>query len=397
MTSPELTGHILVVDDQEMNRDMLSRRLRRLGHEVDVANDGETALEILRADGTYDLVLLDIMMPGLDGYGVLDVLKGDEKLRDLPVIMISALTDVESVVRCIELGADDHLPKPFNPTLLRARIGACLDKKRLRDLEKEHAKSLELELAIGRAIQKSFLPSEMPAVAGWDIDARMQPARQVGGDYYDVFPVADGRALAIIVADVCDKGVAAALFMAVSRSLLRALAIQRFGSGDRPAEDDVVALGQTVTFVSEYIAGVHGRTNMFATLFFGLLDTRTGGLLYVNGGHDPPLLYGGGKIRATLQPTGPALGLMPGLDFKVSRAELAAGELLLLYTDGVTDARSAEGSLFGEARLAEIVAARSDGSVRELLDAIEKAVDDHASGIATFDDITLMGVKRGRE
>ena len=284
--------------------------------------------------------------------------------------------------------------RSFDPTILRARISACLEKKRLRDFEKRHARSLELELAIGRAIQNSFLPSDMPSVPGWEITARVRSARQVAGDYYDVFPVADGQALALIVADVCDKGVAAALFMAVSRSLLRATATQRFGTGGAPARDDEAALRHTVSFVSDYIANVHGRTNMFATLFFGLLDPHSGSLLYINGGHDAPMICGGGGIRATLPPTGPALGLMPGLDFKVSRAELAPGELLLLYTDGVTDARSTEGFVFGEARLEALAARLAGGSAAALLDAIEAAVDAHSTGLDPFDDITLMGVKR---
>jgi phosphoserine phosphatase RsbU/P len=391
----ELTGRLLVVDDQELNRDMLSRRLRRLGHEVDVAHDGISALARLREAGEYDLLLLDIMMPGMDGYAVLEELKGDENLRDLPVIMISAVTDVESVVRCIELGADDHLPKPFNPTILRARIRSCLSRKRMHDLEKEHARALELELAIGRAIQRSFLPRDMPAVPGWSIDGRLRSARQVAGDYYDVFPLAGGRLLAVIVADVCDKGVAAALFMAVSRSLFRALATQQYGglAGDRGAEAG--ELVQTVSFVSDYIADVHGRTNMFATVFFCLVDPMTGQLVYVNGGHDPPIICGDGGVREVLDPTGPALGLMPGMEFSVETAELREGDSLLLYTDGVTDVRAPDGEEFGVDRLTSFAAGHSTGSPTDLLDAIERAVAEHAAGVPPFDDMTLLALRRG--
>jgi len=136
-------GALLVVDDNEDNRYTLTQRLKRLGHaDVATANDGRQALGMLRAR-PFDLVLLDIMMPELDGYQVLAELKADEQLRHIPVIMISAVDELESVIRCVELGAEDYLQKPFNPTLLRARIGACLEKKRLRDELVEWNKTLE--------------------------------------------------------------------------------------------------------------------------------------------------------------------------------------------------------------------------------------------------------------
>ena len=141
---PALRGVILVVDDDQGNRDLLTRRLLREGFSVHSAPDGQAALEILARDSAppIDLVLLDVMMPGIDGYEVLRRLKGDTALRELPVLMISALDEVNSVVRCIELGAEDYLPKPFDPVLLRARIGACLEKKRLRDQQARHAREL---------------------------------------------------------------------------------------------------------------------------------------------------------------------------------------------------------------------------------------------------------------
>ena len=140
---PQRLGHLLVVDDDPLNRDMLTSRLQRQGHQVSTASDGLEALEQVRQQ-RFDLVLLDMMMPNLDGYGTLSRLKADEELRHLPVIMISALDDLANVVRCIEIGAEDYLPKPFNATLLRARIGACLEKKALRDQELELYRNLSL-------------------------------------------------------------------------------------------------------------------------------------------------------------------------------------------------------------------------------------------------------------
>lgn len=156
MTLPE-TASVLVVDDNEANRDLLRRRLKRQGYQVTVAEDGFRALELIR-EQPFDLVLLDIMMPRLNGYQVLEQLKADPELRDIPVLVISALDDLESVVKCIELGAEDYLPKPFNPILLKARIGACLEKKRLRDQEKAYLEQLRIEQEKSERLLLSILP-----------------------------------------------------------------------------------------------------------------------------------------------------------------------------------------------------------------------------------------------
>lgn len=148
---------VLVVDDNEVNRDLLARRLQRQGHAVTVAEDGLQALELMRS-APFDLVLLDIMMPQLNGYQVLESLKADEKLRHIPVIMISAVDDIDSIVRCIELGAEDYLSKPFNPVLLKARISACLEKKRLRDQEQAYSQELAEEKEKSERLLLNILP-----------------------------------------------------------------------------------------------------------------------------------------------------------------------------------------------------------------------------------------------
>jgi sigma-B regulation protein RsbU (phosphoserine phosphatase) len=167
---PLRKGRILAVDDDALNLDLLAQRLARQGHMVSTAVDGEQALQRLR-EQPFDLVLLDVMMPKLDGYGTLAGLKADEKLRAIPVIMISALDELSSVVRCIEAGAEDYLPKPFNPTLLRARIGACLEKKALHDQE--------LELYNNLVQSQRELESELSAahrgMAELDPDVRLDP------------------------------------------------------------------------------------------------------------------------------------------------------------------------------------------------------------------------------
>lgn len=390
-------ARVLVVDDQEYNRDILSRRLRGDGHHADVAADGPLALAMLEA-GAYDLVLLDVMMPGLDGYGVLERIKASGTLSNLPVIMVSALDETESVVRCLELGADDYLTKPFNALVLRARVGASLARKWLRDREQLYAKSLERELEIGREIQAGFLPSACPRLDGWEIAARFEPARSVAGDFYDAYRLQNGH-VALAVADVCDKGVGAALYMALFRTLLRALA-SREAARNRP--DDVL-LAETALDTSDYIATVHDRANMFATAFLAVLDPARGLLHYVNAGHDPPFLAGPGALRR-LETTGPALGLVAGSTFEVRSETVGPGELLLAFTDGVSDARSSTGEGFSEARIAVILgeprpdrdvpAIRVGGPAVDVVDRIARRVAEHTADAERFDDATMLAVYR---
>ncbi len=155
--APATPGHLLVVDDNELNRELLCRRLKGQGYTYDTAKDGKQALERVRTHA-FDIVLLDIMMPEMNGYEVLERMKSDPDLRHIPVIMISAVDEVESVVRCIELGAEDYLPKPFNPTLLKARIGASLEKKRLRDLEQANLREIEAQRQRADDLLRVILP-----------------------------------------------------------------------------------------------------------------------------------------------------------------------------------------------------------------------------------------------
>lgn len=391
-------GRLLVVDDNELNRDLLSRRLRQEGHSVVTAINGIQALERIRAEA-FDLVLLDVMMPELDGYQVLEHLRSEEWLPRLPVIMISAVSELDSVVRCIEMGATDYLPKPFNAVLLKARVAATLERKRLRDRERLHARSLERDLEIGRQIQATFFPDELPEPAGWEVGARFQPARQVAGDFYDAFPIRGQRGIGLVVADVCDKGVGAALFMALFRSLIRAAAEDsgpdRLRRETRPEYDAAERLLHAVVLTNDYIARTHSRANMFATLFFGILDPLTGSLAYVNGGHEAPILRSASGAHARLTPTGPALGMLPGAAFEVRQSQLEPGDALVAFTDGVTEARNAAGAFYTEQRLLDLLSGAGSATAKDLLDRIEASVLEHVGAAERSDDLTLLVVRRG--
>ncbi|MEO7242993.1 MAG: SpoIIE family protein phosphatase [Variovorax sp.] len=377
---------LLVVDDLEMNRDLLLRRVRRLGHEAEAAVNGRDALDKMRAS-PWDLVLLDITMPEMDGYETLRRIKADPLLAHTPVIMVSAIDETESVVRCLELGADDYLPKPFNPAILRARIESSLTKKRFADQKRLLLQSLSREMDIGQRIQQGFLPDAMPLLDGWDLAGRCTPARRVSGDFYDAFVLSSGR-LAVAVADVCDKGVGAALYMALFRTLLRAMSCHAPAT-EHPGE----TLSRSVAFTNDYIATVHGRDSMFATVFFAIIDPVSGHVDYVNAGHDPPFIshHAGGPAER-LEPSGPAVGMWAGNRCPVHEATLAPGDTLFAYTDGVTEALGPTGG-YGEAALLEVLQGHS-GDASGLLRSLHARLAEHVGGFAQHDDITMVCVRR---
>jgi serine phosphatase RsbU (regulator of sigma subunit) len=380
---------ILLVDDEPLNLDFLQQELEGSEFETLTAANGNEALERVRSDRP-DLILLDIMMPLMDGFEVLRHLKADAALRSIPVIVISAATDMASVVRGIQLGAEDFLPKPFEPTLLRARISSSLEKKRLHDLERVYRKGLERELDIAREIQEGFLPAELPKLGGWELAAYFKAAREVAGDFYDAFELPDGR-LVFLVGDVCGKGVGAALFMTLFRSLLRAPfttdvlaeAVGTLTSGER--------LQKVVSFTSNYVCETHADANMFATLFMGIIDPRDGTLAYVNCGNEAALLLSEGAVTE-LGPTGPVMGVIPGARFTVKQVSMQKDDLLVAFTDGIPDAVNTQDTQFGRERLTEVI--RSGATPAALIEGIESQLGQFIGSAAQFDDITLLAIQR---
>jgi sigma-B regulation protein RsbU (phosphoserine phosphatase) len=232
-----------------------------------------------------------------------------------------------------------------------------------------------------------FLPENVPQPSGWEIAAAFHPARQVAGDFYDVFALEDGR-VALAVGDVCDKGVGAALFMALFRSLLRSHA-ELHGAGTPPE----AAARSIVALTNDYIARTHSRSNMFATIFFGLLDPGTGALAWVNGGQDPPAIRRRDGSIERLAPTGPAVGLMPEKEFTAKTTVLAPGDLFLAFTDGASEARSPSGGFYGEDSVIGILEA-APADIGALLERIVAGVRAHEGGTEPADDLTLVALRR---
>ncbi len=257
--------------------------------------------------------------------------------------------------------------------------------------------SFEKEMEIGRKIQAGFLPGNIPEVAGWDISHYFEAAREVAGDFYDVFTIDGHSRIGLVVADVCDKGVGAALFMTLFRSLLRSTAkLHEFT--DTPNDSKTLylrhpdlLLKRSIQFTNNYIAETHGHTSMFATLFFGLLEPETGHLYYLNAGHEAPFIIGSNGIKSSLESTGPVVGLFAGSEYGICETRLERGEALFAYTDGVTDIVNQDGQPFGQAGLLNLLA---EAPTAGLTQKVVAEIQAHMGQTAQFDDITILTVIR---
>lgn len=384
---------ILIVDDEPFNIDYLEQELSDHKYELLTAMNGQEALEKIRSESP-DLVLLDIMMPVMDGFAVLEQAKADPAVRNIPIIIISANNDLPSVVKGIKKGAEDYLPKPFEPVILHARITASLDRKRLRDHEQLYLQSLEHELNIARNIQKEFLPHELPEAPSWEIAAYFKAAKFVAGDYYDAFTLPDGN-LVILVGDVCGKGVGSALFMTLFRSLLRATSLAGYFNNfvNADAYSPAQRLEQAIAITNHYVAETHYHNLMFSTIFIGVLNVNDGTLTYINGGNEAPLLLRADGGIEQLKPTGPVIGFMTDAVFSIKETRLQHGDSLLMFTDGIPDSKNAENVFFGHERLANILKG-SSAAASDRVNAIGRELEAFIGSEEQFDDITILEVRR---
>ncbi len=275
---------------------------------------------------------------------------------------------------------------------LAASMSVALENARLWEQDTLYRRSLEREFEIGRNIQTSFLPETIPQPPGWEIAASLQSAREVAGDFYDVFELSANR-VGLVIADVCDKGLGAALFMTLFRSLLRAVANLDFYARAASAEVDSSAarLRSAVSLTNNYIAETHGRTGMFATVFFGILDLRTGTLEYINCGHYSPLVLDRSGIKQSLDVSGPALGIRLDASFNLRQAALAPGDLLFAYTDGLIDIANPAGEFYTVEDLVPLLL--QEGPLPELLEHLMQWAESRAEGSKQYDDITLLALR----
>lgn len=368
---------VLIVDDIETNRDLLRRRLARLGiTDILEAEDGAQALNVIR-ENTLDLVMLDIMMPVMTGFDVLEVLNAEGRIERLPVIVISAMNEMEATVRAIELGAEDFLLKPFDPTLLRARVLATLEKKQLRDEMRHELARKQAELNTARQLQLALAPPPY-AEAGFSLDVVMQPALEIGGDLADHQILPDGRHL-LALGDVSGKGAGAALVMARCHALVRSLAA-RSDAAALLADPGLAAAAMNAELES------NNPSCMFVTLLLGIYDPADGRFDYVRCGHVPPFLRrADGRLESLNASRGLPLGIDAGARYIAATAWLQPGDCLLVISDGITEAASPDGVLFTDAGVAAWLA-----TPQRALAGLVALVREFEAGYPASDDLSAL-------
>ena len=383
-----MAARILVVDDEpQLERLILQRfrkKIRERTYEFVFAIDGVDALEKIAQDHDIDIVLSDINMPKMDGLTLLSRL--NEIDNSLKTIMVSAYSDMSNIRVAMNRGAYDFVTKPIDFEDLDTTINKTIkevNSLKLAALAREELSHLQQELNVASEIQQSILPrnfSIFPEHTGLEMHAEMIPAKDVGGDFYDFFWIDETR-LALVVGDVSGKGMPAALFMAISRTLLKAIALK----GESTSE----CLNQVNMLLNQ-----DNPKSMFVTVFYGVLDIRSGCLEYSNGGHNAPLLWSAdGEIRFVAQGRSSALGVIEDVQYQRNRLELEPGSTLVLYTDGITEAANGDYDEFSEQRLESSFKRRLHGSPEEILKGIVEDVRDFAGGAPQSDDITAMVIK----
>jgi phosphoserine phosphatase RsbU/P len=372
---------VLVVDDAPANIRVVNEILHNT-YKVRIATNGAKALELASEVPGPDLILLDVIMPGMDGYEVCTRLKANPSTRDIPVIFLTGQTETEDETRGFDVGAVDYIHKPFSPAVVAARVQTHLALREARELLARQLLAIRAELETARQIQSSILPREIPAIRGLDIAARYLPMSSVAGDFYD-FMVIDDKRIGILVADVSGHGMPAAL---IASMLKIAFAAQAAHACD-PA---LVLSGLNQALCGKF-------QGHYVTAAYALIDTEKRTLCYAGAGHPPLLLreQSSGKVRRVLE-NGLFLGYFPFATFSALETPFQEGDLVVLYTDGIPEMTCGSEEQFGEARLIEFLESHSGLPAGEFVDGLlEKSSQwsGRASGQDPDDDVTLLAVR----
>lgn len=376
---------ILVVDDAPANIQTLSASLKEKGYRISVAIHGKQALELMEKL-PMDAVLLDVVMPELDGFGVLKCMKENAATQHIPVIMISAQDELENVIRCIEMGAEDYLPKPFNPTLLHARIGACLEKKTLRDTEQEHLRTIEetqrrlkKELDEATHYVRSILPA--PTSSPLQIEWIYQPSTELGGDAFGYHWV-DSEHFAVYLLDVCGHGVGAALLSVSAINVIRSGALPNTDFRDPGA----VLAALNSAFPMEK------QNNLYFTIWYGVYHAPSRTLRYSSGAHPPALLLERDSTQShQLRTQGTIIGLMEGMEYDTESRTIAAGDHLVVLCDGCFEIQDQQGQFMDFETFEEFM--RANGRAPDGLEQLQNWVRARHGEGPLDDDFSIVRIQ----
>ena len=382
---------ILSVDD-EIDLELLltqyfRRQIRKGEYEFKFAHNGLEALTMLLKEKDFDIILSDINMPEMDGLTLLTKIN-EMQNPALKCIMVSAYGDMGNIRQAMNNGAFDFATKPIDLDDLSVTIEKAIEQIRyIKTMQKEHTQleSIKGDLAVAREIQQAILPRIFPPFPEnahqLDIAASMNAAKDVGGDFYDFFRIDDER-IGFVIADVSGKGVPAAIFMAVSRTLIRATGIRGVSAAECMTYSNVLLAKESVNC-------------MFVTVFYGIYNIKTGEVTYTNAGHNPPyLLKANGSLKSLGNSKNIAAGVMEDIPFTEETLQLEPGDTLLMYTDGVTEATDTEEKEYGEARLEALLKQSTQADCQQIIDKVKADVKAFVGEAEQSDDITLLALKR---
>ena len=382
---------ILSVDDEAplelLMKQYFRRKIRNGEYEFYFAHNGLEALAILYNNPDIEIVLSDINMPEMDG---LTLLAKVNEMRNpaLRVIMVSAYGDMKNIRQAMNNGAFDFATKPIDMDDLAVTIEKAIEQiKFVHESMEEHSQleSLKKDLTTAKDIQLYILPRVFPPFPEFndklDIYASMEAAKDIGGDFYDFFRIDDDR-IALVIADVCGKGIPAALFMAVSRTIIRSKGMQGVSAEECLTE-------------SNRLLAAYSVDCMFVTVFYAIYNTKTGLITYCNGGHNSPhLLRADGTVKELPRAKSIILGAFAGAEYIEENLQMEHGDTLVMYTDGVTEAMNPAFEELGEERLDRILSGLADKSSQEIVEAVKTGIADFVNGAEQSDDITMLVLKR---
>jgi len=374
LTAPPST--ILVVDDSATNLQVLARTLQGSGHRILAAKDGPTAIEIAKK-AKPDLILLDVMMPGMDGFEVLRELKSQPETRNILVIFLSARGEVADKVSGLELGAIDYITKPIQGEEVLARVAVHLSRQHLERELRRSRDRLDKELTGAGQMQQLLLPPKLPAHPSIRFGSFYQTSRHAGGDYYDVLPL-HGDRLGILVADVSGHGAPAAIVMAMIRAVIHAFP----GFADDPPT--------VMNYINHHFRFLWD-TSMYATAIYAVLDPERGKMRLSSAGHPLPLRVGpSGNVDSPQIETSMCLLWQEMPEIPCVEVPLQRGDRWLFFTDGITDRQSTNETMFDLERLSEALARYRDREPAEIVTAIVGELDSFSKGQEPDDDQTLL-------
>ena len=382
---------ILSVDDETDLELLLTqffrRQIRKGEYEFFFAHNGLEALQVLLKHPDIAIILSDINMPEMDGLTLLTKIN-EMRIPSLKCIMVSAYGDMDNIRHAMNNGAFDFATKPIDLDDLQITIDKAVEQiEYIRSAQKEHAQLVDIQsdLSVAREIQQAILPRTfelgMPDAASVDIFASMHAAKDVGGDFYDFFPIDDHR-MGFTIADVSGKGVPAAIFMAVSRTLIKATGLRDMGSNECMRTVNDILCGESVG-------------SMFVTVFYGIYDLKTGLVDFTNAGHNPPyILHADGTVKMVKSDCNLVLGALEGIEFKNGSLQLEPGDALVMYTDGVTEAENKVQAQFENSRLEAVLAGLKGAPSKQIVDTVNAKVKEFSDGAPQSDDITQLVIRR---